>query len=75
MKESQLIKEIPLASTKDGAITVATLKEPYGKGTEPVVSIGIWLSKTSEEPDWKVHIPVENLDEVIEALQEAKKEL
>jgi hypothetical protein len=75
MKESQLIKEIPLASTKDGAITIATLSEPYGKGTAPVVSVGIWLSKTSEEPDWKVHIPVENLDEVIEALQEAQKAL
>lgn len=75
MKEAKLIKEIPLASAKDGAITVATVKEPYGKGSLPVVSVGIWLSKTSEEPDWKVHIPVENLDEVIEALQEAKKEL
>ena len=74
MKEAKLIKEIPLASAKDGAITVATVKEPYGKDTPPVVSIGIWLSKTSEDPDWKVHIPVENLDEVIEALQEAKNQ-
>ncbi len=75
MKDAQLIKEIPLASTDDGAITVATVKEPYGKDSSPVVSLGIWLSKTSEEPDWKVHIPIENLDEVILALQEAKKEL
>jgi len=75
MKESKLIKEIFLASAKDGAISVATVKEPYGEGSSPVVSIGIWLSKTSEEPDWKVHIPIENLDEVIEALQEAKKEI
>jgi len=75
MKESKLIKEISLASAKDGAISVATVKEPYGEGSSPVVSIGIWLSKTSEEPDWKVHIPIENLDEVIEALQEAKKEI
>ena len=75
MKESKLIKEISLASAKDGAISVATVKEPYGEGSSSVVSIGIWLSKTSEEPDWKVHIPIENLDEVIEALQEAKKEI
>jgi len=74
MKEAKMIKEIPLASTKDGAISVATVKEPYGKGTAPVVSVGIWLSKTSEDPDWKIHIPVENLDEVIEALQEAKNQ-
>ncbi len=75
MKEAQLIKEIPLASTDDGAITVATVKEPYGENSSPVVSLGIWLSKTSEEPDWKVHIPAENLNQVIEALQEAKREL
>ena len=74
MKEAKLIKEISLASAKDGAITIATVKEPYGKGTAPVVSVGIWLSKTSEDPDWKIHIPVENLDEVIEALQEAKNQ-
>jgi len=74
MKDAKLIKEIPLASAKDGAITIATVKEPYGKGTAPVVSIGIWLSKTSEDPDWKVHIPTDNLDEVIEALQEAKNQ-
>jgi len=74
MKEAKLIKEISLASAKDGAITIATVKEPYGKGSSPVVSVGIWLSKTSEEPDWKVHIPVENLDEVIQALQEAKNQ-
>lgn len=75
MKEAHLIKEIPLASTEDGAITVATVKEPYGQNSSPIVSLGIWLSKTSEEPDWKVHIPVENLDDVIEALKEAKKAL
>ncbi len=75
MKEAHLIKEIPLAGTKDGALTVATVKEPYGEKTDPIVSIGVWLSKTSEEPDWKVHVPVANLDELIEALQEAKKEI
>ncbi|WP_456404205.1 hypothetical protein [Hydrogenimonas sp.] len=73
MKEAELIKEIPLASSDDGAITIATVNEPYGADSEPVVSLGIWLSKTSEEPDWKVHIPASNLDDVIAALQEAKK--
>ena len=75
MKESRLIKEIPLASAENGVISVATVKEPYGEESGPVVSIGIWLSKSDDEPDWKVHIPVENLDEVIAALQEAKASL
>ncbi len=73
MKETELIKEIPLASSDNGAITIATINEPYGNDSEPVVSLGIWLSKTSEDPDWKVHIPASNLDDVISALQEAKK--
>ena len=75
MKKAKMIKEIPLANTKDGAISVATVKDPYGEGSPPIVSVGIWLSKTSEDPDWKVHIPVENLGEVIEVLQEAKNQL
>ncbi|WP_353662293.1 hypothetical protein [Hydrogenimonas sp. SS33] len=75
MKESKLIKEIPLASNDDGMITVANIKDPYGQNSGEVVSVAVWLSKSSEEPDWKVHIPAENLDAVIEALQEAKKAL
>ncbi|WP_300364867.1 hypothetical protein [Hydrogenimonas sp.] len=75
MKESQIIKEIPLANTESGIITIATVREPYGEESEPVVSVGIWLNKSSDEPDWKVHIPVDSLDEVIAALQEAKRTL
>jgi hypothetical protein len=75
MKESKLIEEIPLASTDNGVITVATVEEPYGEGSEPVVSVGVWLSKGSDEPDWKVHIPKANLERVIEALQKAKERL
>jgi hypothetical protein len=73
MKTSTLIKKIPLAGTDNGMITVARLEEPYGEGSRPVASVGVWLSKTSEEPDWKVHIPFENLDEVIEALKKAQE--
>ncbi|WP_300361700.1 hypothetical protein [Hydrogenimonas sp.] len=75
MKKTEIIREIPLASAENGVITVATVKEPYGEDSAPVVSVGIWLNKENEEPDWKVHIPVENLDEVIAALQEAKRTL
>ena len=75
MKKSEIIREIPLASAENGVITVATVEEPYGEESAPVVSVGIWLNKENEEPDWKVHIPVENLDEVIAALQEAKRTL
>ena len=75
MKETKLLKEIPLAGTEKGAITVAIVKEPYGKESGNVVSLGVWLNRGTEEPDWKVHIPADNLDAVIEALQEAKSAL
>ncbi len=69
---SKVIKEFKLANTKDGVISVAHIDEPYGSDSNPVVSIGISLKSDSKEPDWKAHIPYENLDELIEALQEAK---
>ena len=73
MSSSKVIKEFKLANTKDGVISVAHIDEPYGSDSNPVVSIGISLKSDNKEPDWKAHIPYENLDELIEALQEAKK--
>ena len=67
-----LIKSIPLAGTKNGTISVAHVAKPYGEKSAPVVSIGISLTGDSENPDWKSHIPYENLEAVIAALQEAK---
>ena len=72
MSNSKVIKEFKLANTKDGVISVAHIDEPYGSDSNPVVSIGISLKSDNKEPDWKAHIPYENLDELIEALQEAK---
>ena len=66
------IKEFTLAGTKKGLISVAHVTEPYGEGSHPVVSIGISLKGDSENPDWKSHIPYENIDDLITALQEAK---
>ncbi len=66
------IAELNLSGTKDGKITVTTIEEPYGAGSESVASIGIALQANAEEPDWKVHIPKANIDAVIEALQKAK---
>ncbi len=73
MKKTKLIKSFPLANTKEGIITVSHIEEPYGEGSKPVVSIGISLNGEENQPDWKAHIPYENIDDVIEALKEAKK--
>jgi hypothetical protein len=69
------IDEMTLSGTKDGKISITTVTEPYGPKSESVASIGISLQANATEPDWKVHIPIANIDAVIAALQEAKKTL
>lgn len=70
--KNTILTKFALAGTKTGMISISHLEEPYGSGSFPVASIGISLKKNSEEPDWKAHIPYENLDELINALKDAK---
>ncbi|MCD6189933.1 MAG: hypothetical protein J7K14_00150 [Sulfurimonas sp.] len=65
-------KIIALSGTKKGVISVAKIDEPYGKDSASVASIGISLAGNADEPEWKVHIPLDNLDEVIKALVSLK---
>ena len=69
---STMIKEVPLASKEGGVISISHVTCPYGEGSESVVSIGVSLRGNAGSPDWKAHIPYENIDDVIAALQEAK---
>ena len=71
----KLIKELALEGTKNGKITIGIVEEPYGAGSNSVASVAISLNADSKEPDWKVHLPKENIDDVIAALTEAKKAL
>ncbi len=71
--KNRVLNTFPLAETKKGIISVSHLEEPYGTGSFPVVSIGISLKGDDKSPDWKAHIPYENLDELIESLQTAKE--
>jgi len=65
-------KVIALNGTKNGVISITKLENPYGEDSGTVASIGISLSGEADKPEWKVHIPLENLDEVIKTLQELK---
>ncbi len=69
------IAQVDLSGTKEGKITITTIENPYGEGSESVASIGIALQANASEPEWKVHIPKANIDSVIEALQKAKEQL
>lgn len=73
MASNELLKTIPLSGTDKGVISISNMEEPYGSGSNSVVSIGISLKGDNESPDWKAHIPYANVDEVIEALKEAKE--
>ena len=66
-------KTIPLSGTKNGVISVTKINEPYGAGSGAVASVGVSLAGNAKEPEWKVHIPLDNLDEVIQALSELKE--
>jgi len=72
MPNVSIEKEIGLANTKKGVISVSKIEEPYGEGSGTVASIGISLSGKSDNPEWKVHLPLENLEDVITALQSIK---
>jgi len=63
---------LTLDGTKNGVISVAKIAEPYGEGSGTVASIGISLAGDEAKPEWKVHIPLNNLDDVIAALQALK---
>jgi len=71
-KETTVETTLALANTKNGVISVSKITEPYGAGSATVASIGISLNGNAANPEWKVHIPLENLDAVIEALQSLK---
>ena len=64
--------KIPLSSTKKGVISVTKIERPYGEDSAPVASVGISLTGDAEKPEWKVHIPMDNLDELVKALQDLK---
>jgi len=68
------IDEMTLSGT-NGKITVTTIAEPYGPKSQSVASIGISLKADANEPEWKVHIPKSNIDQVIAALEKAKEQL
>ena len=68
------IDEMKLSGS-NGKITVTTIAQPYGPKSESVASIGISLKADANEPDWKVHIPKANIEQVITALQKAAETL
>ena len=62
---------IPYKDRDKSFIVVKEIHEPYGPGTDSVVSVGCTLKGNVEDPTWKVHIPKNILSEVIQSLKDA----
>lgn len=66
------VQTITLSGTTKGVISITRVEEPYGNDSAPVASIGISLTGDANNPEWKVHIPLDNIDAVVSALQSLK---
>ena len=66
-------QSISYTNRKNSYIVVKRIDEPYGPGTESVVSVGCTLKGDIDNPSWKVHIPVDIVDDVIESMISASK--
>lgn len=73
MSAATNIKSIRLSTHPEGNISVAHLEHPYGEFSDPVVSIGVSL-QPDPTPQWQVHIPYRDLDDVIKLLEEARRD-
>lgn len=70
---AKIVETIKLHTAKNGAIKVAHIDHPYGKFSSPIISIGVLLSNSeTKNPEWKIHVPYENLHNLIKALQKAE---
>jgi hypothetical protein len=53
---------------RNAFITVTNLENPHGPGSSSVISVGCTLNGDTENPTWKVHIPVSLATVVAEAV-------
>ena len=62
---------IPYPNRSGAAISVVRLEEPYGPGSEAVVSVGATLKGEGRAPHWKVHVPLSLAGQVAAAIMRA----
>lgn len=74
MKNRKLLTAIQYKDREKAFITIAEITEPYGEGSETVVSVGSTLKGDIDNPSWKVHVPVYMVDQVIAALNDVSRD-
>ena len=74
MSNRKLLTAIQYKDREKAFITIAEITEPYGKGSETVVSVGSTLKGDIDNPSWKVHVPVYMIDQIIAALNDVNRD-
>lgn len=74
MSNRRLLTAIQYKDREKAFITIAEITEPYGDGSETVISVGSTLKGDIENPTWAVHVPVYMIDQIIEALHDVKQD-
>jgi len=59
---------VPYPDRDNSYIVVTRLDEPYGEGSDTVISIGCTLKGDVSDPTWKVHVPQGMMKEVVTAI-------
>ena len=72
-KLGKVQRMIPYRDRPGAYILVAEIEDPYGPGTDTIVSIGCTLKNRVDNPLWKVHIPMELVPELVSVLGEVGK--
>ena len=62
------MKKFKYRTRENSYITVVKVDEPYGEGSESVLSVGCTLKGDVDNPTWKVHIPMHLAREVASEL-------
>ena len=62
------MKKFKYRTRENSYITVVKVDEPYGDGSESVLSVGCTLKGDVDNPTWKVHIPMHLAREVASEL-------
>lgn len=71
MSKSIKIKSIRLAHhSRDDRMIISHVEKPYGEYSDPIVKISV---RELDKNVGTIEIPYENLDEVIKAMQEARR--
>ena len=73
LKQTNRLTMIPYKNRLKSYILVTEIEEPYGAGSDPVVSIGCTLKDEIYNPTWKVHVPRDLIPDLITVLQEVGK--